>query len=63
MPARAFSPLRRLLVGGLLATVASALLPWSNAIADEANTLRIGYQKFNSINTVSYTHLRAHETS
>jgi len=50
MPARAFSPLRRLLVGGLLATVASALLPWSNAVADDGKTLRIGYQKFNSIN-------------
>ena len=29
MPARAFSPLRRLLIGGLLASVASTLLPWS----------------------------------
>jgi sulfonate transport system substrate-binding protein len=44
------SPLRRLLIGGLLASVASALLPWSEAIADDAKTLRIGYQKFNSIN-------------
>ena len=50
MPARAFSPLRRLLIGGLLASVASTLLPWSQALADEARTLRIGYQKFNSIN-------------
>ena len=50
MPARTFSPLRRLLIGGLLASVASALLPWSEAIADDAKTLRIGYQKFNSIN-------------
>lgn len=44
------SPLRRLLLGGLLASVASALLPWSSAVADDAKTLRIGYQKFNSIN-------------
>lgn len=50
MPIRAFSPLRRLLIGGLLASVASALLPWSEALADDAKTLRIGYQKFNSIN-------------
>lgn len=50
MTARAFSPLRRLLVGALLASAASALLPWSEALADEAKTLRIGYQKFNSIN-------------
>ena len=50
MPIRAFSPLRRLLIGGLLAGVASALLPWSEALADDAKTLRIGYQKFNSIN-------------
>ena len=50
MPTRAFSPLRRLLIGGLLASVASALLPWSEALADDAKTLRIGYQKFNSIN-------------
>lgn len=50
MPKHAFSPLRRLLIGGLLASVASALLPWSEAIADDARTLRIGYQKFNSIN-------------
>lgn len=50
MSARAFSPLRRLLIGGLLASVASTLLPWSQALADEAKTLRIGYQKFNSIN-------------
>ena len=42
--------LRRLLLGGLLASVASALLPWSNALAEDAKTLRIGYQKFNSIN-------------
>ncbi|MDF0731818.1 aliphatic sulfonate ABC transporter substrate-binding protein [Pseudomonas entomophila] len=50
MPTRAFSPLRRLLLGGLLASLASALLPWADALADDAKTLRIGYQKFNSIN-------------
>ncbi|WP_028633862.1 aliphatic sulfonate ABC transporter substrate-binding protein [Pseudomonas parafulva] len=50
MPNRVFSPLRRLLVGGLLAGLAGALLPTSSAVADEAKTLRIGYQKFNSIN-------------
>lgn len=50
MPARAFSPLRRLLLGGLLASVVSTLLPWSQALADDTRTLRIGYQKFNSIN-------------
>jgi len=45
-----FSPLRRLLLGGILATVASSLLPWSSAFAEDTKTLRIGYQKFNSIN-------------
>ncbi|MBK5008192.1 aliphatic sulfonate ABC transporter substrate-binding protein [Pseudomonas sp. S60] len=50
MPNRVFSPLRRLLVGGLLAGLASALLSTSSAVADEAKTMRIGYQKFNSIN-------------
>ena len=45
-----FSPLRRLLVGGILATVAGSLLPWSSALADDTKTLRIGYQKFNSLN-------------
>ncbi len=50
MSARPFSSLRRLLLGGLLAGIASALLPLSSALADNGQTLRIGYQKFNSIN-------------
>lgn len=50
MPNRPFSSLRRLLLGGLLASVAGALLPVSTAIADDQQTLRIGYQKFNSVN-------------
>ncbi|WP_010222381.1 aliphatic sulfonate ABC transporter substrate-binding protein [Pseudomonas donghuensis] len=44
------SPLRRLLTGGLFATFAALLLPGSLAHAEPSKTLRIGYQKFNSIN-------------
>ncbi|CAI8886529.1 MULTISPECIES: aliphatic sulfonate ABC transporter substrate-binding protein [Pseudomonas] len=44
------SPLRRLLTGGLFATFAALLLPGSLAHAEASKTLRIGYQKFNSIN-------------
>ncbi|KDN98303.1 aliphatic sulfonate ABC transporter substrate-binding protein [Pseudomonas donghuensis] len=44
------SPLRRLLAGGLFATFAALLLPGSLAHAEPSKTLRIGYQKFNSIN-------------
>lgn len=55
MSNRAFSPLRRLLLGGLLASVVSSILPWSQAIADDAKTLRIGYQKFNSVNILKGT--------
>jgi sulfonate transport system substrate-binding protein len=43
------SPLRRLLTGGLFAAFA-ALLPGPLAHAEPSKTLRIGYQKFNSIN-------------
>lgn len=50
-----FSALRRLLVGGIMATLVSSLLPWSNALAEDAKTLRIGYQKFNSINILKGT--------
>ena len=55
MSNRAFSNLRRLLLGGLLASVVSSILPWSQAIADDAKTLRIGYQKFNSVNILKGT--------
>ncbi|MCE5981725.1 aliphatic sulfonate ABC transporter substrate-binding protein [Pseudomonas sp. LF19] len=44
------SPLRRLLTGGLFAAFAALLLPGPLAHAEPSKTLRIGYQKFNSIN-------------
>ncbi|PJY96596.1 aliphatic sulfonate ABC transporter substrate-binding protein [Pseudomonas donghuensis] len=44
------SPLRRLLAGGLFAAFAALLLPAPLAHAEASKTLRIGYQKFNSIN-------------
>lgn len=50
-----FSALRRLLVGGIMATLVSSLLPWSTALAEDAKTVRIGYQKFNSINILKGT--------
>lgn len=50
-----FSALRRLLVGGIMATLVSSLLPCSSALAEDAKTLRIGYQKFNSINILKGT--------
>lgn len=45
-----FSSLRRVLLGGLFFSLAASLLPSASALAEQAKTLRIGYQKFNSIN-------------
>lgn len=49
------SPLRRLLSGGLFAALAAFALPISLAQAEPAKNLRIGYQKFNSINILKGT--------
>lgn len=49
------SPLRRLLSGGLFAAFAAFALPISLAQAEPAKNLRIGYQKFNSINILKGT--------
>ncbi len=43
-------PSRRAFTLGLLAAASAVLLPWQAAHAESAKTLRIGYQKFNSVN-------------
>lgn len=44
------SPVRRLLLGGVFAALASLVLPGPAAYAEPTKNLRIGYQKFNSVN-------------
>lgn len=43
-------PSRRAFTLGLLAAASAFWLPWQAAHAESAKTLRIGYQKFNSVN-------------
>ncbi|PYB88324.1 MULTISPECIES: aliphatic sulfonate ABC transporter substrate-binding protein [Pseudomonas] len=50
MPHPLFSSLRRRVLGGLMASLTGALLLAGPAQAGENSTLRIGYQKFNSLN-------------
>jgi len=50
MPHPLFSSLRRRVLGRLMASLTGALLLAGPAQAGENSTLRIGYQKFNSLN-------------